>query len=118
MLVKGTAGREVVTIEGISHADGDLHPMPQAFMDHDAFQCGYCTLGQIMSAIACVQEGHAASQENVHEFMSGKLCRCAAYSNIIDAISEAGALMAGQVTRRRRSPIQVKVDNRPAGGRP
>ena len=93
MLVQGMAGREVVTIEGISDADGGLHPMQQAFIDHDAFQCGYCTPGQIMSAIACVQEGHAGSREDVQEFMSGNLCRCAAYPNIIDAINQARKLI-------------------------
>ncbi len=88
MLVEGMAGREVVTIEGISGADGRLHPMQQAFIDHDAFQCGYCTPGQIMSAIACVQEGHASTRQSIQEFMSGNLCRCAAYPNIIAAIHQ------------------------------
>ena len=88
LLVEGLAGREVTTIEGISEPDGELHPMQQAFIDHDAFQCGYCTPGQIMSAIACVKEGHAGSRMAIQEFMSGNLCRCAAYPNIISAIED------------------------------
>ena len=88
LLVEGLAGREVTTIEGISEPDGELHPMQQAFIDHDAFQCGYCTPGQIMSAIACVKEGHAGSRIEIQEFMSGNLCRCAAYPNIISAIED------------------------------
>ena len=79
----------VVTIEGIKSPNGDLHPMQQAFIDHDAFQCGYCTPGQIMSAIACVKEGHADSSGEIREFMSGNLCRCAAYPHIVAAIQQA-----------------------------
>jgi xanthine dehydrogenase YagT iron-sulfur-binding subunit len=82
-------GREVTTIEGISAPDGTLHPMQQAFIDHDAFQCGYCTPGQIMSAIGCVNEGHAESDAQIREYMSGNLCRCACYPNIVDAINDA-----------------------------
>jgi len=63
--------------------DGELHPMQQAFIDHDAFQCGYCTPGQIMSAIGCVNEGHAGTDADIGEYMSGNLCRCAAYPNIV-----------------------------------
>ena len=81
-------GREVTTIEGLAY-DGSLHPMQQAFIDHDAFQCGYCTPGQIMSAIACVNEGHAENAAAVREYMSGNLCRCAAYPNIVDAVLDA-----------------------------
>ena len=81
--------REITTIEGLSAPDGTLHPMQQAFIDHDAFQCGYCTPGQIMSAVACVHEGHANSDPDIREFMSGNLCRCACYPNIVDAINEA-----------------------------
>ena len=80
-------GKKITTIEGI--ADGDkLHPMQEAFIKHDGFQCGYCTPGQIMSAIACVKEGHANSADEVREFMSGNICRCGAYPNIVDAIME------------------------------
>ena len=81
-------GQEITTIEGLTGADGDLHPMQQAFIDQDAFQCGYCTSGQIMSAAACVAEGRAGSQTEIQEFMSGNLCRCAAYPNIIAAIKQ------------------------------
>jgi xanthine dehydrogenase YagT iron-sulfur-binding subunit len=79
-------GRRITTIEGIAGADGRLHPMQQAFLDHDAYQCGYCTPGQIMSAIACVQEGHAGSADEIREYMSGNLCRCGAYVGIVAAI--------------------------------
>lgn len=79
----------VTTIEGLASPDGTLHPMQQAFMDKDAFQCGYCTPGQIMSAVACVAEGHAKTPEDIREYMSGNLCRCAAYPNIVAAIEQA-----------------------------
>jgi xanthine dehydrogenase YagT iron-sulfur-binding subunit len=82
-------GRDVTTIEGLAKLDGTLHPMQQAFIDNDAFQCGYCTPGQIMSAIACIKEGHAESDDQIREYMSGNLCRCAAYPNIVDAIKQA-----------------------------
>jgi xanthine dehydrogenase YagT iron-sulfur-binding subunit len=88
-----TAGRRVTTIEGIAAADGALHPMQQAFIDHDALQCGYCTPGQIMAAIACVQEGHATSPEQIREYMSGNLCRCGAYVGICAAIDDAAPKM-------------------------
>jgi xanthine dehydrogenase YagT iron-sulfur-binding subunit len=86
-------GREVTTIEGLAQADGTLHPMQQAFIDNDAFQCGYCTPGQIMSAVACVKEGHAETDADIREYMSGNLCRCAAYPNIVDAVKQAKPLM-------------------------
>src|SRR4029453_826115 len=86
-------GREVMTIEGLSPADGELHPMQQAFIDHDALQCGYCTPGQIMAAVACVQEGHATSPEQIREYMSGNLCRCGAYVGIVAAIQDAATKM-------------------------
>jgi xanthine dehydrogenase YagT iron-sulfur-binding subunit len=79
-------GKKITTIEGIAAADGRLHPMQQAFLDHDGFQCGYCTPGQIMSAIACVKEGHAKSDDEIREYMSGNLCRCGAYLGIAAAI--------------------------------
>jgi xanthine dehydrogenase YagT iron-sulfur-binding subunit len=88
-------GREITTIEGLAASDGSLHPMQQAFIDHDAFQCGYCTPGQIMSAVACVREGHAESDAQIREYMSGNLCRCAAYPNIVDAVREAKTRMTG-----------------------
>jgi xanthine dehydrogenase YagT iron-sulfur-binding subunit len=84
-------GRKVTTIEGLS-PDGRLHPVQQAFIRHDAFQCGFCTAGQIMSAVALLAEGRAGSDAQIREFMSGNLCRCGAYSNIVAAIREiAGA---------------------------
>jgi xanthine dehydrogenase YagT iron-sulfur-binding subunit len=86
-------GQEITTIEGLAKSDGTLHPMQQAFIDHDAFQCGYCTPGQIMSAVACVHEGHAETDAEIREFMSGNLCRCAAYPNIVEAIKYAKPLM-------------------------
>ena len=86
------AGRRVTTIEGLAGADG-LHPMQQAFIDNDAFQCGYCTPGQIMSAVACVAEGHARDDGEIREYMSGNLCRCAAYPNIVAAINQARGRM-------------------------
>jgi xanthine dehydrogenase YagT iron-sulfur-binding subunit len=87
-------GRTVTTIEGLSGTDGVLHPMQQAFIDHDALQCGYCTPGQIMAAVACVHEGHAGSPEQIREYMSGNLCRCGAYVGIVAAIEDAAAKMA------------------------
>ena len=83
------AGHEITTIEGLRAGGAGLHPMQQAFIDQDAFQCGYCTPGQIMSAIACVREGHASSAGEIREYMSGNLCRCAAYPNILAAIEQA-----------------------------
>ncbi|TIU37810.1 MAG: (2Fe-2S)-binding protein [Mesorhizobium sp.] len=82
-------GREITTVEGLASAEGELHPVQQAFVDHDAFQCGYCTPGQIMSAIDCINEGHAGSEDDIREYMSGNLCRCAAYPNIVAAIVQA-----------------------------
>lgn len=78
----------VTTIEGLAAPDGALHPMQAAFVRHDALQCGYCTPGQILSAIACVTEGHATSDEDIRNWMSGNLCRCAAYPNIRAAIRD------------------------------
>jgi xanthine dehydrogenase YagT iron-sulfur-binding subunit len=88
-LAASIEGRAVTTIEGLAQADGTLHPMQQAFIDNDAFQCGYCTPGQIMSAIACVREGHANNDADIREYMSGNICRCAAYPNIVAAINQA-----------------------------
>ena len=88
-------GRPVTTIEGLTRADGPLHPMQQAFVDNDAFQCGYCTPGQIMSAIGCVKEGHAGDHDTIREYMSGNLCRCAAYPNIVSAVAQAKTQMEG-----------------------
>jgi xanthine dehydrogenase YagT iron-sulfur-binding subunit len=82
-------GKRITTIEGIAGRDGGLHPVQQAFLDHDALQCGYCTPGQIMSAIACIREGHAGSPGEIREYMSGNLCRCGAYAGIVGAIQQA-----------------------------
>jgi xanthine dehydrogenase YagT iron-sulfur-binding subunit len=79
--------KEITTIEGLS--DGELHPVQRAFIDHDGFQCGYCTPGQIMSAIGLIQEGRTRSDEEIRENMSGNLCRCGAYVNIVEAIKDA-----------------------------
>ncbi|KQC00909.1 (2Fe-2S)-binding protein [Pedobacter sp. Hv1] len=80
-------GKSITTIEGLAKGD-ELHPMQAAFIKHDGFQCGYCTPGQIMSAVACIREGHANSKEEIREYMSGNICRCGAYPNIVDAIQE------------------------------
>ena len=91
-------GEEITTIEGLAHGD-QLHPMQAAFIEHDGFQCGYCTPGQICSAVACVQEGHAKEDNQIREWMSGNLCRCGAYPNIVDAIKQA----RGQIAEVRKS---------------
>lgn len=80
-------GKSITTIEGLAKGD-ELHPMQAAFIKHDGFQCGYCTPGQIMSAVACIKEGHANSKAEIREYMSGNICRCGAYPNIVDAIQE------------------------------
>ena len=87
-------GRDITTIEGLG-GEGDLHPMQKAFIDNDAFQCGYCTPGQIMSGVACITEGHAGSEAEIREYMSGNLCRCAAYPNIVAAVKQARSQMEG-----------------------
>lgn len=89
-LAMTTEGCKVTTIEGLSEGGptGPLHPMQEAFIKHDGFQCGYCTPGQIMSAVACIREGHADSPDEIREYMSGNICRCGAYSNIVDAIMD------------------------------
>jgi xanthine dehydrogenase YagT iron-sulfur-binding subunit len=80
--------RDILTIEGLAKGT-KLHAMQQAFIDQDAFQCGYCTPGQIMSAVACVKEGHIKTDEEIREYMSGNICRCAAYPNIVAAVKQA-----------------------------
>jgi xanthine dehydrogenase YagT iron-sulfur-binding subunit len=82
-------GRRVTTIEGLAAAGDDLHPVQAAFLEQDAFQCGYCTPGQIMSAVACIREGHAGSDAEIREYMSGNLCRCGAYPHIVAAVRQA-----------------------------
>jgi xanthine dehydrogenase YagT iron-sulfur-binding subunit len=88
-LAVAVQGRAVTTIEGLAGPEGQLHPMQAAFIEHDGFQCGYCTPGQIMSAVACVHEGHAGTDDEIREYMSGNLCRCAAYPKIVEAIKQA-----------------------------
>ena len=83
-------GKKITTIEGLAKGD-QLHPVQAAFVTCDGFQCGYCTPGQIMSAVGCIREGHATSDTQIREFMSGNICRCGAYSNIVDAIKLAAA---------------------------
>jgi len=97
-LAAAAQNRPVTTIEGLAGADGTLHPMQQAFIDQDAFQCGYCTPGQIVSAVACIKEGHAGNDGDIREYMSGNLCRCAAYPNIVSAIKQAKRAMATAAT--------------------
>ena len=81
-------GATITTVEGLA-TDGALHPLQQAFIDHDAFQCGYCTSGQICSAAGLIAEGHAKSADEIRELMSGNICRCGAYTNIVTAIQQA-----------------------------
>ena len=88
-------GRKVRTIEGITDADGTLHPLQQAFIDNDAMQCGYCTPGQVMSGLACIAEGHAGDDDEIREYMSGNLCRCGAYVGIVAAIRQAAGRTEG-----------------------
>jgi xanthine dehydrogenase YagT iron-sulfur-binding subunit len=91
-------GREITTIEGLAQGD-QLHPLQAAFIERDAFQCGYCTSGQIMAGVACINEGHAGSPQEIREWMSGNLCRCGAYDHIVAAIEDAaratGAVRGG-----------------------
>jgi xanthine dehydrogenase YagT iron-sulfur-binding subunit len=87
-------GKKIETIEGLAGKGRPLHPMQQAFIDQDGFQCGFCTPGQIMSAIACVREGHAQTDADIREYMSGNICRCAAYPKIVEAIKQAREKMA------------------------
>jgi len=81
-------GREITTIEGVAQGE-QLHPLQAAFIERDAFQCGYCTPGQIMAGIACIAEGHAGSAQEIRDWMSGNLCRCGAYDHIVGAIQDA-----------------------------
>ncbi len=87
------AGSDVTSIEGLAHGD-DLHPVQAAFIKHDGFQCGYCTPGQICSAVGLIKEGHAKTDDDIRELMSGNICRCGAYVNIVAAVKEAQAAMA------------------------
>ena len=89
-------GAEITTVEGLAGEDGKLHPVQAAFVEHDAFQCGYCTPGQICSIVGMMNEGHAKSEEDIRELMSGNLCRCGAYPNIMAAIRQAMTNRTGQ----------------------
>ncbi|MGD8105632.1 (2Fe-2S)-binding protein [Pantoea sp. FN0302] len=91
-------GHEITTIEGLAGADETLHAVQAAFLRHDAFQCGYCTPGQIMSAVACINEGHANSDDEIREYMSGNICRCGAYPFIVAAVREAAQQLQQEQT--------------------
>lgn len=93
-LAASASGAEITTIEGLAGPDGALHPMQQAFVDRDGFQCGYCTPGQIVSAVGCVKEGHVGTEAEVREYMSGNLCRCGAYKGITEAVMQAAEATA------------------------
>jgi len=95
-VLAATIEGEVTTIEGLSDETGPLHPMQQAFLECDAYQCGYCTPGQIMSAIGCIAEGHAETEDDIREYMSGNLCRCAAYPKIVQAVMQARPQMTNK----------------------
>jgi xanthine dehydrogenase YagT iron-sulfur-binding subunit len=88
-LAAATNDRSIVTVEGLAGPGGELHPVQRAFIERDGFQCGYCTPGQIMSAVACISEGHATTDEDIREYMSGNLCRCGAYPKIVAAVRQA-----------------------------
>jgi xanthine dehydrogenase YagT iron-sulfur-binding subunit len=88
VLAAAADGREVLTVEGLA-SDGQLHAVQRAFIDHDAFQCGFCTPGQVISAVACIQEGHTTDEHEIREWMSGNLCRCSSYPQIVEAIKAA-----------------------------
>jgi xanthine dehydrogenase YagT iron-sulfur-binding subunit len=94
VLAMAADGRDVTTIEGLANGD-TLHPVQQAFIDEDAFQCGFCTPGQVMSAVACIEEGHTGCDAEIREWMSGNLCRCSSYPQIVKAVKAA----AGGVKR-------------------
>jgi xanthine dehydrogenase YagT iron-sulfur-binding subunit len=88
VLAAAADGRKITTIEGLADA-GELHPVQRAFIEHDAFQCGFCTCGQIMSALGCIAEGHTGSNAEIREWMSGNICRCSAYPQIAAAVAAA-----------------------------
>jgi xanthine dehydrogenase YagT iron-sulfur-binding subunit len=90
-------GHEITTIEGLAQGE-ELHPLQAAFIERDAFQCGYCTAGQIMAGVACISEGHAGTAQEIHDWMSGNVCRCGTYNNIVTAIQDA----AGAITLPKR----------------
>ena len=93
ILMASLEGRRITTIEGLA-TDGRLHPVQEAFIDQDAFQCGFCTPGQIMSAVGCIHEGHASDTAEIREWMSGNLCRCSAYPQIVAAVRAAAEALS------------------------
>ena len=90
VLAAAVDGREVTTVEGLA-SNGELHAVQKAFIDHDAFQCGFCTPGQVISAVACIGEGHATDEHEIREWMSGNICRCSSYPQIVEAVKAAAA---------------------------
>jgi xanthine dehydrogenase YagT iron-sulfur-binding subunit len=90
VLAAAADGRDVVTVEGLASGER-LHPVQRAFIDHDAFQCGFCTPGQVISAVACVTEGHTTDEREIREWMSGNICRCSSYPQIVEAVKAAAA---------------------------
>jgi len=86
-------GRTVITVEGLADPDGTLNAVQRAFIEQDAFQCGYCTSGQVISAVACIREGHTGSEAEIAEWMSGNICRCASYPQIVAAVQQAAAVL-------------------------
>jgi xanthine dehydrogenase YagT iron-sulfur-binding subunit len=91
LVLAGTLdGREVVSVEGLASGER-LHAVQRAFIDHDAFQCGFCTPGQVISAVACIEEGHATDEREIREWMSGNICRCSSYPQIVEAVKAAAA---------------------------
>ena len=109
-------GREITTIEGLAGEDGTLNAVQAAFLEQDAFQCGYCTPGQIMSAVACIREGHAGSDDEIREYMAGNLCRCGAYPHIVAAVRQAA--LEVDVMRDFSYVRADTLDAARAGGRP
>jgi xanthine dehydrogenase YagT iron-sulfur-binding subunit len=95
VLAAAADGRTVTTVEGLA-SDGELHPVQRAFIDQDAFQCGFCTPGQVISAVACIAEGHASSEAEIREWMSGNICRCSSYPQIVEAVMAAAAEVEGR----------------------
>jgi xanthine dehydrogenase YagT iron-sulfur-binding subunit len=87
--------REVTTVEGLA-SDGELHPVQRAFIDHDGLQCGFCTPGQVVSAVGCIAEGHTSSEAEIREWMSGNICRCSSYPQIVEAVKAAAAELEGR----------------------
>ena len=90
VLAAAADGREVVTVEGLGSGE-QLHAVQRAFIDHDAFQCGFCTPGQVISAVACIAEGHSTDEHEIREWMSGNICRCSSYPQIVEAVKAAAA---------------------------